>query len=272
MHAIDEVLKAPTSSADKFRSPSRCLSCEGRILDLHPSPSGLARGRRPQDHRAATPPERATPGCLQEPQGKQRVSKKSWQSLLGELRFASIGIPGSRGLFCILQLASRNPTRAACVSRRQSSPLESFERLVRDLTERPTRLGEIIPDHPRAAGALLAASAWASTSPKTTPLPSGANRSRTGSSQRSRSKTPGSREQQRPRASWRDWAAGRHEPRPGLEKVTVANLTDNTPTLSCNTAGPPPPSGGLCQIKPNTSATFATATRWRSSQELQRHG
>jgi hypothetical protein len=26
MHAIDEVLKAPTSSADKFKEPSRCLS------------------------------------------------------------------------------------------------------------------------------------------------------------------------------------------------------------------------------------------------------
>jgi hypothetical protein len=131
MHAIDEVLKAPTSSADKFKEP---LSLSKLVKDgswTSPSPSGLARGRRPQDHRAATPPERATPGCLQEPQGKQQVSKKSWQSLLGE-RFASIGIPGSRGLFCILQLAlSKSDRGRVRVTPAVKSHLESFERLVR---------------------------------------------------------------------------------------------------------------------------------------------
>jgi hypothetical protein len=75
------------------------------------------------------------------------VSKKSWQSLLGELRFASIG-PSSRGLFCILQLAlSKSDKGRVRVTPAVKSHLESFERLVRDLTERPTRLGEIIPDH-----------------------------------------------------------------------------------------------------------------------------
>jgi hypothetical protein len=74
------------------------------------------------------------------------VSKKSWQSLLGELRFASIG-PSSRGLFCILQLALSKSDKGVRVTPAVKSHLESFERLVRDLTERPTRLGEIIPDH-----------------------------------------------------------------------------------------------------------------------------
>jgi hypothetical protein len=70
--------------------------------------------------------------------GKQRVSKKSWQSLLGELR---------------LHWDSRQPRSllhppAGPVEIRRvrvtpvKSHLESFERLVRDLTERLTRLGK----------------------------------------------------------------------------------------------------------------------------------
>jgi hypothetical protein len=95
------------------------------------------------------PPHRKSDSWMSsKSQGKQRVSKKSWQSLLGELRFASIGIPGSRGLFCILQLAlSKSDKGRVRVTPAVKSHLESFERLVRDLTERPTRLGEIIPDH-----------------------------------------------------------------------------------------------------------------------------
>jgi hypothetical protein len=84
--------------------------------------------------------------------GKQR-QQEILAELLGELRFASIGSRQPRSLLH----PPAGPVeirQAACACHAGSQvPPESFERLVRDLTERPTRLGEIIPDHLRAAGA-----------------------------------------------------------------------------------------------------------------------
>ena len=37
--------------------------------------------------------------------GRKRVGQKRWQSILGQLRFVSVAIPGSAGLFSALQLA-----------------------------------------------------------------------------------------------------------------------------------------------------------------------
>ena len=40
--------------------------------------------------------------------GRKRVGRKRWQSILGQLRFVSVAIPGSAGLFSALQLALNN--------------------------------------------------------------------------------------------------------------------------------------------------------------------
>ena len=85
---------------------------------------------------------------------KKRVSTKKWMKALGELRFISPGVPGSAGLFSPLQLgltkADKHRVRVTSHIRRH---LTEFEDLVRDLTQRPTHLSEIIPDQPRLIGA-----------------------------------------------------------------------------------------------------------------------
>jgi hypothetical protein len=42
---------------------------------------------------------------FQDLQGRKRISRKTWERYLGQLRFVSIAIPGSAGLFSALQLA-----------------------------------------------------------------------------------------------------------------------------------------------------------------------
>ena len=38
-------------------------------------------------------------------EGRSRVGRKAWQGILKKLRFASLAIPGSAGLFSAMQLA-----------------------------------------------------------------------------------------------------------------------------------------------------------------------
>lgn len=155
MHAIDEVLKAPTSSGDKFKEP---LSLSKLVKDGSWNSAKVMLGwlvdavRKTielPDHRK----ERLL-ALFNDLKGRSRVSKKTWMSLLGELRFVSIGIPGSKGLFCILQLALTHSDKGRVkVTKAVRQHLASFERLVKDLANRPTRLAEIIPDQPRVVGA-----------------------------------------------------------------------------------------------------------------------
>ena len=86
--------------------------------------------------------------------GQRRVSVKKWQKVLGELRFVSVGIPGSAGLFSALQLGLQHADQHRIrVTRHVRNHLDEFESLVLDLGARPTRLGEIVPDLPRVMGA-----------------------------------------------------------------------------------------------------------------------
>lgn len=97
---------------------------------------------------------------LQEVRSKKRISVKAWQSLLGELRFVAPGVPGSIGLFSALQLGlSQQEQKRIRITSHLKSHLEDFSSLVADLGQRPTRLGEIIPDKPRVIGATDASGA-----------------------------------------------------------------------------------------------------------------
>ena len=88
------------------------------------------------------------------------IDEKKWHKVLGELRSMSIAIPGSRGLFSLLQEALRH--------REQSRPrirltkdvhrvLDDFRWLAKDIASRPTRLAELLPNAPRVLGACDAA-------------------------------------------------------------------------------------------------------------------
>jgi len=85
--------------------------------------------------------------------GRTRVTLSTWHKVLGELRSMSIGIPGSRGLFSLLQ----NEVKYADKGRIRLTPgmidqIADFEHLANSLAERPTSLAELVPDHPVAIG------------------------------------------------------------------------------------------------------------------------
>jgi hypothetical protein len=85
---------------------------------------------------------------------RKRVGVKQWHKVLGELRSMVLAIPGSKGLFSLLQTGFRytekNRIRITPAIRAQ---LLDFEHLARDLGSRPTKIAEIVPDIPASLGA-----------------------------------------------------------------------------------------------------------------------
>ena len=84
---------------------------------------------------------------------RKRVSVQSWQKLLGELRSMIIGIPDSQGLFSQLQVAlQRQSHHRVRIHKEANSCLQDLYTLAQDLSQRPTRMAEIVPTHPLYAG------------------------------------------------------------------------------------------------------------------------
>jgi len=109
-------------------------------------------------------------------QGRHRVSLKDWHKALGELRSMILAIPGGRGFFSTLQTGF---TQADKHRIRLNAPmrdaLRDLQHLAQDLGSRPTRLGEVVPDHPVAIGTADASGAgmggtWLSPDPAFNPL------------------------------------------------------------------------------------------------------
>ena len=85
--------------------------------------------------------------------GRTRVSESTWHKVLGELRSMSIGIPGSRGLFSLLQEGLRHTDKHRIrITPEMRDQLSDFEHLASTLSDRPTELAELVPDHPIALG------------------------------------------------------------------------------------------------------------------------
>ena len=90
--------------------------------------------------------------------GRKRVGLKTWQRVLGELRFMGPAIPGSAGLFGALQLGITHSDRHRVrVTQHIRDHLNDFETLACDVSRRPTCLAEIVPDYPSAIGSVNAA-------------------------------------------------------------------------------------------------------------------
>jgi hypothetical protein len=84
----------------------------------------------------------------------RRVSVKTWHKLLGELRSMSPALPGSRGLFSILQAAlSKADRNRVRITPQVWHMAEDFRAIATTLGNRPTRLRELIPTAPAYVGA-----------------------------------------------------------------------------------------------------------------------
>lgn len=90
----------------------------------------------------------------------KRVSQRKWQSYLGKLRFVSVAIPGSAGLFSALQLAlNQAHGNRIRITRALRQHIGAFASLAASLRHRPTHLAEIVPQDPSILGATDAAKA-----------------------------------------------------------------------------------------------------------------
>lgn len=79
------------------------------------------------------------------PRTRQRVSLKSWQKVLGELRSMSLAMPGSRGLFGPLQVMIKAKQTRLRLTKDAHDFLDDFRWIARSLQERPTSLYELVP-------------------------------------------------------------------------------------------------------------------------------
>ena len=102
---------------------------------------------------------------------RKRTTVKLWHKLLGELRSMSAALPGSRGLFSVLQAslskADRNRVR---LSPAVHHMLQDFRAVADLLQARPTRMHELVPTAPTYFGACDACGqdmggVWFHTSP-----------------------------------------------------------------------------------------------------------
>jgi hypothetical protein len=92
------------------------------------------------------------------PRTLKRVTTCKWQQVLGELRSMSLGIPCTRGLFSTLQYVLRFPeARRIRLTESVHDFLDDFRNLTLTLSQRPTRISEVMPQHPGAIGACDAA-------------------------------------------------------------------------------------------------------------------
>jgi hypothetical protein len=89
------------------------------------------------------------------PNTQKRLSVKKWQQVLGELLSMAIAIPGSKGLFSMMQETLRHQQdNRIRLTRGVHDCLADFRELDADLTSRPTRLHEIVAqDIPEVLGA-----------------------------------------------------------------------------------------------------------------------
>lgn len=88
------------------------------------------------------------------PRDQKRLALKKWHSLLGELRSMSVALPGSRGLFSLLQAAlATSDGKRLRLNQGFHDTLDDFRWLHNDLAKRPTRLQELVPVQPTIVGA-----------------------------------------------------------------------------------------------------------------------
>lgn len=108
----------------------------------------------------------------------RRVSIKTWQKSLGELRSMILAVPGGRGLFSTLYLALSSPSAHSSRLRLTTTirdALTDLHWLSTDLGRRPTRIAELVDTLPVAYGTADACGVgmggiWLSHDPAFTPI------------------------------------------------------------------------------------------------------
>ena len=157
LDALDTVFRQEPASMKKLKQGDACWTTSkvilGWFIDTITKTISL-------------PPHRAT--RLLEildaiPADQRLIATKDWHRVIGELRSMAIALPGATGLFSILQEAFRHEELdrpRIRLSKTVHAFLEDFRWLAKDLTSRPTRIADLVPDAiPATVGACDAAGA-----------------------------------------------------------------------------------------------------------------
>ena len=158
LHAVDSVFR-PSDFRDNYdrRQPvsikklqqgdlswSTCKKILGWIVDTVSMTISLPphRQQRLHDILYSIPPQ------------QKRISIKKWYKILGELRSMSLALPGSRNLFSNLQLAlsQASPSGRIALKKGVHSTIQDFKWMLQDISNRPTRIAEVVPLLPSAMG------------------------------------------------------------------------------------------------------------------------
>jgi hypothetical protein len=86
------------------------------------------------------------------PRSRKRVSVKTWQKVLGELRSMAPAIAGSKGLFGPLQEALKTSSKRIHLPKSAHDFLDDMRWLIDQTHHRPVRLFELIPAEPTVIG------------------------------------------------------------------------------------------------------------------------
>ena len=158
LSAIDEVMR-PVSSADpvhrtepasvkKMLKGDACWSTQKRILGWDVDTTSLT--LHLPSHRMDR--LREVLAWVQPP--RKRLPIRKWHQLLGELRSMSPALPGTRGLFSVLQEALRHTdARRIRITSRIRALATDFLTLADSVHTCPTRLHELVPTYPSDVGA-----------------------------------------------------------------------------------------------------------------------
>jgi len=150
----DHPMRQEPASLKKFKKGNGTWSTKKRMLGWEIDTVAQTIALPP--HRA----ERLSEILDSIPATQRTIPTKTWHKMLGELRSMSIALPGSRGLFSLLQEAFRHEDLARPrlrLTRAVHGVLQDFRWLAKDLSSRPTRIAELVPFDPKVVGACDAA-------------------------------------------------------------------------------------------------------------------
>ena len=148
LHADDPSFRKEPSSVKKMLKGEAHWAVHKRMLGWDIDSASMTLNLPP--HRIAR--LREVLQWLQPPRKRLAIAK--WHQLLGELRSMSPALPGTRGLFSVLQQALRSGDRRRVrLNQHVYDTAADFTALVDSLAQRPTRLQELIPMAPSHIGA-----------------------------------------------------------------------------------------------------------------------
>jgi len=165
-HCIDMVFRAPDGQDDEWKkdpiSLKKLLKGDGALETVKVILGWLV------DTVAGTielPPNRVE--RLKEilaafPRSRKTCPKKDLHKLVGELRSMILALPGGVGCLSWLQETLKTANKRVYLNQHFHDAIEDFKWLAEDITSRPTRLAEVVPEAPTLVGTVDAwAPAWA---------------------------------------------------------------------------------------------------------------